>query len=101
MKESEATMENTDMDIESSQENSHQRLKKGLVDEPSRADLSPLQKRSFIFIILFLALFSARIGQGIIPAITTNLAEYFSMKSVAIGSLGSMVYFGCTIGKFN
>ena len=49
--------------------------------------------------MLFLALFAARTDQGIIPAIATTLKEQYGMSSLQVGSLGSMVYLGATIGS--
>ena len=53
-----------------------------------------------VFLVLYLTLLVARLDQGIIPAIAPNLKAYFGFNSTQIGSLGSCIYFGATVGKF-
>jgi predicted MFS family arabinose efflux permease len=53
----------------------------------------------FIFLVIFLTSFFVRMGQGLIPALSTALKEDFGITNTELGTLGSFVYLGCVFGS--
>ena len=52
----------------------------------------------FVFGIIFMINLLINIDHGVIPAATTNLKDDLSLDNSYLGLLGSIVYFGLTIG---
>jgi len=52
-----------------------------------------------IFALLFITNFIGNFDHGIVPAINTVLKDEFNLNNVQVGSLGSLVYLGCVVGK--
>ena len=53
----------------------------------------------FVFAIIFMINLLINIDHGVIPAATTKLKDDLNLDNSSLGLLGSVVYFGLTIGK--
>ena len=53
----------------------------------------------FVFAIIFMINLLINIDHGVIPAATTKLKDGLSLDNSSLGLLGSVVYFGLTLGN--
>lgn len=53
-----------------------------------------------VFANIFMVNLLINIDHGVIPAATTRLKEDLSISNTQLGLLGSVVYFGLTVGSF-
>jgi sugar phosphate permease len=56
-------------------------------------------KRKLIFLLLFIINLLVNLDNGIIPAGTTELMNDLKMDHVALGTIGSMIFLGLTMGS--
>lgn len=55
----------------------------------------------FVFMVIFLINTLINIDHGVIPAATTRIKEDLEIENSQLGLLGSVVYFGLTLGKIS
>ena len=54
----------------------------------------------FLFFVILLTNLLINIDHGVIPACTTVLKQELGLTDVSLGTLGSLVYLGLTLGSF-